>query len=544
MPDIFLSYSSEDVDKARLFADALAASGYDVWWDAALRLGDPYDQLIERALRDSRVVVVLWSADAVKSRWVRAEATLADRLGKLVPACIAQCDPPLVFGLAQTADLSGWKGNVADDRWRRFLDDLRERLAPDAARGSQSPADAGRRVVLALPSKPSIAVLPFKTLNEDQAWLADGLVEEISGALSRFETLFVIAGASSLTFREHKPNLLATCEQLGVRYILQGSVRCAGDRVRIMVTLSDGIEGEQIWSDRFEDRLEDVFQLQDRIATAVAARIDSSIDTAELKRVIARPAASPDAMELYWRANAIFRHGDPASIKEAIALTTSVLALEPDNAWAMSLRGFCHALLFANGWGADLAAERAAALDCCERAMRSGGEDVRVLGYVGAAMTCAAADLEVATQLIDRTLELNPGSATTLFWGGWNDFFMARYERALERFSVALRLNPRSIVRPVTLAGMGCCLFAQGRHGEAARALQESVLQMPEFPAALAALSASLVRAGRMEDAHVAATKWEQAGRSYGVLFVMRDRPMFQQIQDGLAAASRAFEES
>ena len=536
MPDIFISYNRQDQPVALRFRDALAAEGFDVWWDVGLRSGDAYDEVTEKALRDALAVVVLWSERAVASRWVRAEATLADRAGTIMPVMIEPCERPIMFELIQTPDLSQWRGNVADPAWLGFVADVRRKVYGEA--GAPTAVQIARGASFALPSKPSIAVLPFVDLDpkHESEHLADGIVEEISTALSRFQTLFVIAGASSLGYRDSKKEPEQICRELGVRYLLQGSIRTAGNRIRVTAKLIDGIAGEQVWADKFDDALDNIFDLQDRVAHQVAGMIDSSIDTIELKRASDRPTSTPSATALYWRANALFRRWDPPSLNEAIALTDQVLAMEPDNGWAASLAGFCHATLFQNGWAPDPMATRARAMACYELAMRVAGDDVRVLGYAGATLGCIGGDPETVERLIARTIELNPGSASTLFWGGWNDIVAGRFERGLERFETSLRLNPRSIVRPFTIGGMGLCIFFLGRYDESNIILKETVQQVPMYPAALAALAAGQALADRPEAADTSA-RWRACGASLGALAALRDPVARQRLADGLARA-------
>lgn len=539
--DVFISYNREDSAIARQFRDSLVAEGFDVWWDDDLRAGVSYDEVTEAALRAAKAVVVLWSQRSTASRWVRSEAALALSKGSFMPVMIELCERPIMFELTQTPDLSGWKGHRADPRWRRFVEDVGRHI-----RGEVEPEGAPPRAVqlargasFALPDKPSIAVLPFADLDDSaDHFFADGIVEEISTVLGRFQTLFVTAGASSLTYRDPATDPAKICRELGVRYLLSGSVRRSGQRVRISVRLVDGIAGNQVWADRFDDTLDDIFELQDRVASAVAARIDSSIDTAELERArsTTRPASS-DTYELYWRANALFRKMDAPSLNEAIELTGKVLELDPHNAWAASLAAFCHATLFANGTAADPGASRARALELYELALRDGGSDIRVLGYCSAALTSAAGDPEVARRLVERALEINPGSATNLFWGGWNDIILGNPDRGYERMETALRLNPMSIVRPITITAMGICRLFQQNYAEAADVLTETAQQIPHFPAAWAALTAASALAGRAAQAKDARARLRGVKDSLGVLALVRSPAHLEILREGIAMA-------
>ncbi len=533
---MFISYSRQDVDVARRFAEALVASGIDLWWDNDLRSGETFDDAIEAALRAAKVVVVLWSPFSVVSRWVRAEATTADRLGTILPVMIAPCERPIIFDLLHTTDLSAWKGNIADRAWTAFLGQLRRKTALGA--DAPSPVEIAAGYAFKLPSKPSIALLPFKdiSLGAQSEGFTDGIVEEISATLSHFQTLFVIAGASSLSYRNTGKDPATICRELGVRYLLEGSVRQSRGRVRITVKLVDGIDGAQVWAEKFDDGLEDIFELQDRVATAVASRIDSSIDSAELERAVQHPTSSPDANELYWRANAMFRRFDPQSIAEAIALLDQALVLDPEHGWAAALNGFCHSTLFGYGWSGDPAGSRTAALGHYETAMRQAGNDPRVMCYCGAILLNVGGDGDVATRLANRALELNPGSATNLFWSGWNDAIIGEPERGLQRLEDSIRLNPRSVVRPLAVCAMGICLFEMHRFEEAIGVLNEVLQQLPQFPPALACVAASLAHAGRSADARAAAVRLQAMGGGIGVLAGLRRAQDVELLQSGLAA--------
>ena len=187
MPDIFLSYNREDQAVARRFAEAFGAEGFEVWWDATLKSGEAYDEVTETALRTARAVVVLWSPRSVVSRWVRAEATLADRSKTLVPCTIAPCDRPIMFELTQTAELSHWQGDATDKAWRSFLSDVMRFVGTEVEPAAATPAPEPASVQATLKpgqsgSAPSLAVLPFTNrsqLPEDDVF-AEGMVEDVA----------------------------------------------------------------------------------------------------------------------------------------------------------------------------------------------------------------------------------------------------------------------------------------------------------------------------------------------------------------------------
>ena len=411
----------------------------------------------------------------------------------------------------------------------------------DTAEHAAAPEEAvvPKKAELVLPLKPSIAVLPFVAHGEVEDWFADGIVEEVTIALTRFSTLFVIAAASSLTLKAAQHDHPTISRMLGVRYLLEGSVRCSADRCRITVRLIDGIADKQVWADKYDESMEDVFALHDRVALAVAGRIGSSIDDAETRRLLSRPAQSRDVAVLYARANAKLRAMRPDSLTDAIALANEILTLEPDNAPAASLIAFCHALLVNMGWSNDVETDRARAVALCDRAMQTPGDDERVLGYCGAALHSLGVNLPLAVRLTERAIQINPGSATTLFWGGWMDSLNGRPERGLERLETSIRLNPLSEIRPLLLIPLGTCLLLLRRFDEAAAVLSESVQSAP-LGGGLPGLTVALAHGGRLSEARAAYRRLVDAGGSLAGLGLLQDPEQAGLVRDGIAAAQAA----
>jgi TolB-like protein len=501
MSDIFLSYNREDQQAAERFARAFEARGLSVWWDVALRSGEIYDEVTEAALRSAGAVVVLWSKKSVASRWVRSEATLAQRAGTLAPVMIEPCERPVMFELTQTTDLSRWKGDLADPSWLAFLADV-ERLTGPSEDLKSTPVQLARGAEFKLPNKPSLAVMPFVSISgADEEPFADGIVEEISTVLSRFSSLFVIAGQSSLSYRGTTKPAHQIARELGVRYLLEGSVRKAAGRVRISAKLVDAVAGEQIWAERFEDRYDDLFDLQDRVANAVASTIDSTISEAEMRRSVSRPASSLDAYELTVRANALLGRYDKASVMEALELAEKAAALDPTYAWAIAIVGFCHATLALHGWSDDPAASREFAVEMAKKSMTLAGDDQMALTVTAGLLITAADDISLAARLIERALSLNPEKAFILFWAGWVDAEAGRFARGLKRLEKAVRLNPRSIYRPFQLLGMANCLFGLDRYSEAALVAREVLRVLPQNPPPHVIHTASLALGGHLDAA-------------------------------------------
>jgi adenylate cyclase len=335
MPDIFLSYNREDQATARRFAEAFAAEGLEVWWDTTLRAGEAYDQVTEKALKTAKAVVVLWSKRSVESRWVRAEATLADRQKTLVPVTIEPCERPIMFELTQTAELSHWQGEPADPVWLAFLADLKRFVQSGAtapATPPTAPPPAARQ-----PDKLSVCVLPFANMSNDadQEYFADGISEDIITDLSKVSALSVIARNSAFAFKGRHVDLTQVARQLNVTHILEGSVRKAGNRVRITAQLINGATNDHIWAERYDRNLDDIFELQDEISQAIVAALKLNLFPEEKKAIESGRANSLEVYDKYLRARERFNTGTtPADFLQAADMYREVLALDPDFAEA------------------------------------------------------------------------------------------------------------------------------------------------------------------------------------------------------------------
>jgi len=517
MPDVFLSYNREDQATARRFAEAFQAEGLDVWWDTTLRAGEAYDEVTEAALNDAKAVVVLWSPRSVVSRWVRAEATLADRNKTLVPVTIEPCKRPIMFELTQTADLSGWDGTAAHGAWQAFLADVRRFVGSGIGAAAEArivPPPPGAVAALPFPDKPSIAVLPFAdpTGAGEGDYFADGMVDEIVTALTRFPTLFVIASGSGLSYRERERDFRKISRELGVRYLLEGSVRRSGPRVRIGVDLVEAEAGAQIWSERFEGTLDDVFALQDEVANAVAARIEPTIEAADLRRGAARPTEDLGAYDLYLRGQQRFRAFDNAGYQAAIGFFEQAVARDPTFAAAWAALAYMHTRNLLSGWTADRDDARRKAQDAIRHALLANDDDAIALAQVANAGVVLGGDFPASLSMADRALTLNPGSSPCWVHAGYVSLWCGQYQQAVERLQHALRLNPRAPDRYTAMRGVGQALVRLERFDEAIAWLNEAITLRPNHPNAIFNLVIALAHLGRIDEAKAALARAEALG--------------------------------
>lgn len=326
-PDIFLSYNREDQAVAKLYANAFAAEGLNVWWDTALRSGEAYDEVTEAALRGAKAVVVLWSPRSVVSRWVRAEATIADRCKTLVPVTIEPCERPIMFELTQTAELSHWTGDAADKAWLGFLNDVRGLVGKERVALAAMPSLAKIAATAEPAPETLLAVLPFDNLSSDaeMEFFSDGVSDDILGRIMRGSKLRVIGRTSSFQFRGNdKPKAAAA---LSASHVLDGSIRRAGNRVRIAAHLTEAASQTTLWSDKYDRDLEDIFAVQDEISEAIAAALDAAFFPEATGKI------DPLAYDLYLRGKEI--DPNPERIRENIGLLEAAVRLAPElgEAW-------------------------------------------------------------------------------------------------------------------------------------------------------------------------------------------------------------------
>ena len=359
-------------------------------------------------------------------------------------------------------------------------------------------AEAG----LPLPDKPSIAVLPFANLSGDpeQEYFADAMVEEIITALSRIRWLFVIARNSSFTYKSQAVDVKQVGRELGVRYVLEGSVRKAASRVRITAQLIDATTGTHLWADRFDGSPEEVFRLQDEVASGVAGIIEPALQAAEAARFASRPAAQLTAYDLYLRSLALGLSYEKDRVAQALDLLKQAIERDPHYGPALALAGHCHQRFAVMSWTADPERVRHTSVDFARQALRFGPDEPDVLALAGFALGYFGEDMNIAIGLIDRCLTLNPSSWRGWHWSGLLRVFAGQPDLALEHFAVYLRLNPRDRPAPY-LNSIGEAHFFSRRFDEAVANLLASLDLAPTFSVTYRVLAACYAHMGRLDEA-------------------------------------------
>jgi TolB-like protein len=371
--------------------------------------------------------------------------------------------------------------------------------------------------VLPVPDKPSLAVLPFENLSGDAAqdYFIDGVVEEIVSALSRLRWLFVIARNSSFTYKGRLVDPRQAGRELGVRYVLEGSMRKAAHRVRITGQLIDATSGAHIWAERFEGTLDDIFELQDQVAASVVGAIARQLERAEIERASRKATESLDAYDCYLRGKARLNLGTREAIDEGLPMFYKAIELDPGFASAYAMAAWCYFWRKVNGWMTDVAADTAEAIRLGRRAVELGRDDAVALTRGGHALAIFQGDLESGIAYVDRALALDPNLVDAWFLGG---FLLTEHgdpEKAIEYFRRAMRFSPLDPEIFRIQAGLALAHFFAGHYDEASSWAEKACRELPAFLVALAILAASHARAGRTSDAKTAARRLKELDPSF-----------------------------
>jgi len=353
-----------------------------------------------------------------------------------------------------------------------------------------------------LPDKPSIAVLPFANMSGDpeQEYFADGMVEEIITALSRIRWLFVIARNSTFTYKGQAVDVKQVGRELGVRYVLEGSVRKAGGHVRITGQLIDAATGVHLWADRFDGSLEDVFDLQEKVAVSVAGVIEPALQAAETARSASRPTIDLTAYDLYLRAYAMYSASHQRQMRQALTLLEEAIARDPQYGPALGFAAFCCMQLTSDAAAPDRDATREKGIDFGRRAVELADDAPGVLADAAMALASFGEDIDAMTALVDRALAFNPSYARGWHISGFLRLWAGQTDLAIEHAGLALRLSPRAQARLTSLL-IGYAFFFSRRFEEAVPRLRVAIEDSPVFPTPYRFLAACYAQMGLLAEA-------------------------------------------
>ena len=391
----------------------------------------------------------------------------------------------------------------------RFMGTAREVNQPSEAAAMLRRDIELTETALPLPDKPSIAVLPFENMSGDpeQEYFADGMVEEIITALSRFKTVFVIARNSSFTFKGRAVDIKEVGRRLGVRYVLEGSVRKASGKVRIAGQLIDAATGAHMWADRFERDLTDVFALQDEVTVAVVSAIQPKLLQTEIAMATRRRPENLTAYDFYLRAVRAFYSMTREGFAEAIRLAHRALELDPRFGLVATLAGNCHALNVAFGFAVDPQFERQEALRLARLALSVDDGDADTLAWASFISAIMIGTSEAEIEMADRAVALNPNAFHTLSCRGHVYRIAGLPEEAIRSFERAVRMSPVDPVLHTVFAGIGMALIELGRFDEAVEAGKKARRQNPSYSSSYRCLASAYAHLGRGAESREAATR-------------------------------------
>lgn len=537
MDDVFISYARATEAQACSIADALAALGYQVWRDDQLPVHRPYTDVIEEHLVAAKAVLVVWSAAAVRSDWVRSEADRGRMLGKLVQVRLDPTPLPLPFDQIDCADLTGWTGDTDAPAWRKVVSSLASLTGGEA---TGAPIGRPHAPHPALPGKPSIAVLPLRNANADNAreYFVDSLTEDIATELSRWRWFFVVSRHSSHRYKDRDIDFVQIGRELGVRYILEGSVGATGAKVRIRIRLVDAVDETTVWAEKYDRDIVEVLALEDEITQQIAAAIAPAMLDSVGARIARKNLDDASALDCCYRGLWELNQMSPDSIGMALTLFQEAVMRDPGLALGhlgLSRTLYARAIY---GLSSDAAGDLAAALESARHAVSLDPYDAG--GYFAAAGSeLYLGDHQAALRDARRAVQLNQNFCYAHYRLGQVLIFCGQPEKALAPIADAIRLSPYDPQMGFMLETLALAHY-QARDYVAAAEVARSAALTPNGGSAV--LAASLARLGRLHEAGQVVARMPDAATSLRRPLVApyADRSHHHHLRDGYRMAVSA----
>ncbi len=524
---VFICHASADVALAQEVVAGLEAAGVACWISARdVGAGRNFQEAIVQAIRDARAVVFLLSAASNRSEEVRKELALASSFAVAVlPVRLGAAEPvaALRYELATRQWIEGGEAGAGAGVVAALL----------AALGEGADVATAAQAAVAGSDRPSLVVLPFQNMSGDaeQEYFADGMVDDITSALSRIGWLLVMGRNTAFTYKGRGVDSRQVGRELGVRYVLEGSVRKAGGRVRITCQLIEAAGGHQIWTERFDGDLADIFDMQDRVTESVVGAIEPSLRVAEIARAAAKPTGSLDAYDLFLRALPLHSARTRESLETAIGLLRQALAIDPGYVRAKAWLGLFYSARVLRGLAAP--GDREAAIGLARDVVASGTDDPEALRYASDPLTLLAGDHPAALAALHRALRLHPNSAGVLNALGHVHCFANDPAPAIAYLERAIRLSPLDPLIGYALFGLGRAHLMLGHDDEAVSFLQRCVPELRANDMGRRFLIQALTRVGRHAEARAEAAAllalWPDfsSGRVWRVLHPNLYNPAF-----------------
>lgn len=486
-PDVFISYNREDAAIAKTYADGFAAAGLEVWWDATLKSGEAYDEVTESALREARAVVVLWSPRSVVSRWVRAEATIAERNKTLMPVTIEPCERPVMFELTQTAELTHWRGETEDKGWLAFLKDVQRKVGRDSPRpAAAQPARASAKSAASARNGPAfVGLLPisYRGSDEELELLAEDLTEEITRELSQNGWFMMIAERKMAAFRGKSVDYVELGRELDAPYLIDGKLQRSGENVRLTMQLIDTATGSMLHSARSSRKLDEITDAVEEFAISLGADTGDRIVQHETKR-----ALNKSGQRTGWEHLLVAKSAEGGAGSEAMHRTLeaarAAIAVAPD-------LGMAHAML-ANSLAIQVAAHGLKLTDAIRQEMKTHAasaqqldqENPIVLDFLIVVYATLYED-EVSLNLARRLVNIRPNSPKSYHRLLISLVSLGRTGEALVAYQDFARVVRSSNLWPVAHIYAGMSYYLEGQMAEAQAALDLALGIYPGYFLAL-----------------------------------------------------------
>jgi adenylate cyclase len=416
----------------------------------------------------------------------------------------ALCDPGGVLISGKVYDEAEGKVDAAfESRGEQQVKNIAKPVRIYACLGAKPKGSPHPSKAIPLPEKPSIAVLPFTNMSGDpeQEYFADGVVEDIITALSHFSRLFVIARNSSFTYKGRAVDVRQVGQELGVRYVLEGSVRRSQDRLRLTGQLIDARDGTHLWAERFDGSMQDVFGLQDEMTSMIVGAIAPRLQMAEIERAKKSRPDSLDAYDLYLRALAAIREMTLADSDVALAYVDRALKIDPEYAVAAGLGAWASTLRVAQNWSVDREVEKRRGVALGRLAVLKGQEDADALAAGGYALAFLGGELHEGLRAIEQAINLNPNNAMGLMHAGWVRSYMGRPREAVDALHRSMRLSPRD---PMLFRAQGALAYAHFLLREFEQAItagKQAIESNPNYTVPYRAVASALAHTGRIDEA-------------------------------------------